>query len=278
MGSEGVSLGNLRTTIVKLMLDNNERNSFITNSIEHFKVQLKLGEYTDALRRGEACPLCSSLEHEFVLEIEDVQIQLDVEEKNLVKNKEEYSKFQQLEMALELNDTLSAKAKQNEEYVDRQIDDCRNKVDSHLQTFRWVGFDPEQPRYVTEQLEQADAMRASLKSLTEKSDKNDEDLEQISKEFNRYGESLQKLKQELYAANAEYSIISKQLKQHNDLDVSRFESSVLEELSEKLKIKIQQDRDRYEALINSLQKLKDEELKNSLRLENLISTKKEEEG
>lgn len=249
----------------------------ISRNIEYFNVQLRLGEYSEALKRGEACPLCGSLEHISVLEVEDVRQQMEAEELQLSKNKDEYAKLQQLEKALEVNDSISSTADQRISHVTAQLQECTQNSTAHFNTYRWTGFDPQKPEIVAQQLARADEIRLTIKSLTDKNTQIETALESANKGFVRYEASLLSIKQERIIAETEYNSICKLLKQHEELDISSVNAADLKERFEHLQVKIQQDRELFEGLTCQLQALKEEEFKNTTRLESLLSIQKSDQ-
>ena len=258
-------------------LTNRVLHEQIRSNIEHFKVQLRLGEYSDALHRGEACPLCGSLEHVFVLEVENVQQHLEAEELKFKANNDEYSRLQQVEKAVAVNVSISVTANQRLSHVNLQIAEIKSKLTTHLHLFRWTAFDPQKPEVVALQLTQADEIRLKIKSLTDKGNQIENELELVNKSFTRFESTLLSIRQEQISAQAEYNSIYKLLKQHQELDISMVNSDDLRERFEKLKVKIQKDREVFEGLTSQLQVLKEEQLKNTMRLENLISGIKSDE-
>lgn len=241
----------------------------LKEKVEHFKVQLKLSEFTDALKRGEACPLCGSMEHELVLEIEDVQTHLNSAQMKYQEFESDIAVFQKLENNIVHHESKVSYINKQLLNAQKKVEEYKERIDKHNYTFIWSDFDINSREEVLEKINQANLLESNIKELNTHSDQSQQELDVLDKEHKRYVESLDLLKREFDAIVTESSTLIRQLKRLDAADFTNLEEDVLRKLYNDLASKISIDKKRYEDLNNSLAKLKEQELTVSVQIESI---------
>lgn len=264
-----LSFEHLYKVINGLELDKAEEIKVLVSAIEHLNVQVKLTEFTEALNRGEPCPLCGSLEHAAVLELEDVQLHLHSGQARLKELQLELISFQKLDKELHLLESKSNFISGQILHAVSKVNECRENCSIHRAAFVWPAFDSNDPKQMIDGFYQAEILRDSIARITETIDKEDEELDRLTNEYNRYVDSLDKLKIELQAKITESATLAKQLKQHDSMAVDSYEESVLNTLYEALNAKILSDKSNYEGLSLKLTSLNEQAIKASSYMESI---------
>src|SRR5690606_18815534 len=74
---EGVSPEYYSEDIKKLRARLTARREELQLEVNHYRLQMKLGEFVTQLNNGEPCMLCGSTHHPNILQVDDVQIVLN---------------------------------------------------------------------------------------------------------------------------------------------------------------------------------------------------------
>jgi exonuclease SbcC len=270
------NLEELNTKLIKFKEDKELEIRTLKDEIEHFHVQLKLGEFTDALKRGEACPLCGSLKHAFVLEVENVQLYLQKSQTLLSKLELEYIGFQDLINEFQLYAKKNDFINDQIIHVQKQIDECQRNILKHRSAFNWEDFDFDSYSRVLELITEGELVELAIQDLGKRREDYQENLTTMSRDFDRYNESLERLRNEFQACSTEFSTLTKQLKHYKERDIVTLDDSYIQTRSEQITLKISIDKKRYEELSNSLIKLREQELKLSVQIESITSGLREE--
>lgn len=266
-----LNLNKLTNQLLKQFERENHSVAELNDKIEHYKLQLKLEEYTDALKRGDACPLCGSVDHVSVLEIADVNKQLRVEEEVLLTKKKKLEGFQELQNSFKFHEkeVVSYSKKLSESQL--KLNESKEKLVNHRNQFIWEKYNSDYPNEVLEQLKSVELIQKKMEELNTSNALNEEALEKINAAYTRYVEKVAELKQESGSKKAEYAVFIKQLKHHSEVVLSDLALVNLNEQYLELRDKIQRDKSLYENLIKEITTTKEELFKSKTRLETFES-------
>lgn len=107
------------------------------------EVKRQLSQYAHSLMDGHECPLCGSLEHPKVAEMEDVTTQMDAVLQNLHRNQEDENKWKKIisEIEKKEQEILIFNNRLQEEEALLKIEQA--KLVANRASFRWENFSPD---------------------------------------------------------------------------------------------------------------------------------------
>jgi len=182
----------------------------LDTELQHFKVQLKLEEFTVGLAEGESCPVCGSLHHPQVLVAADVAQKLKLTEKKKESVEKEITSCEKLiEQFAEYQNQLLVNEKQLVGILDRKKE-LEAKKATHKQLFKWDKYPNAEAVSTAFQL--AEALRKTIETLEKQRDEatKKHELESANKE--KYQQQIEKIRNEVTAFKAETGILQTQLK------------------------------------------------------------------
>jgi exonuclease SbcC len=182
----------------------------LDTELQHFKVQLKLEEFTVGLAEGESCPVCGSLHHPQVLVAADVAQKLKLTETKKESVEKEITSCEKLiEQFAEYQNQLLVNEKQLVGILDRKKE-LEAKKATHKQLFKWDKYPNAEAVSTAFQL--AEALRKTIETLEKQRDEatKKHELESANKE--KYQQQIEKIRNEVTAFKAETGILQTQLK------------------------------------------------------------------
>ena len=271
-----LNLTELTNQLQKQFEKENQAVADLNDKIEHYKLQLKLEEYTDALKRGDACPLCGSVDHVSVLEVADVNKQLRIEEVLLFEKKKRLEGLLELQNSFKFHEKELVSTSRKLAEAKLKLDESKEKLVNHSNLFIWEKYNSDNPNEVLEQLKNVELIQKKKEDLETRNSLNEEALEKINSDYSRYVEKVTELKQESGLKKAEYAVFIKQLKHHSEAVLGDLALVNLNEQYLELRDKIQRDKLLYENLIKEVTSTKEELFKSKTRFETLESQVKAE--
>lgn len=240
--------------------------------LTHLTMQMRLGEFTEAIKRGEACPLCGSLEHGPILEVENVALEIES-----LQKKEEQLKLQLISIAKVESEfqsflTHQTLIQRQKAQVQQKAEEQQRELEAHLQTFNWPDFHPEEPEKLRKVLKFIQDQNEYINQLYLKQEEHEGTLKKLRSEYQTYSQSLEQIKQKLNTDKATFNTYLLQLKQHELSDVDRFSEEVLGRHYQELKEQIEKIKDRYERLIREEAAFKEKLVSHGARLKELTAT------
>lgn len=238
------------------------------NEIAHLQVRHKLDEFTDALQKGEPCPLCGSTEHPKILNVEAVDEQL--------KQAKEKQK-QQKKALKQLTDTITVikGIQTNKLYREQALDDLKKKrsekekqLEEHRKAFSWKEYDPEDDNTVDEHLNKTEQINTDIKHLESKRKKAEKYLKDTAKKTEQYKQGIQTLRNEKISLEGERKSI---LNSFISLEPGNTEMKKDEAGKKKaaLEKEIDHIEKRFQILEREIKKLNDEKLRLETTLQHL---------
>ncbi len=225
-------------------------------SLSDLKVQAKLHQFTSELKDGKACPLCGSLEHPTILDIENVTEkvhQTEVSQKQLQDEIKIYGEFEiklrSFKDKLELAGEAIAKSEEKR-------NELQKNVENHQSRFAWDKYETKEQvdtafglyKQIQQEIEEKEDHRAKIQH----------DLETAQKNKEKYVSLLDDIKRDKISRESEKNILVKQIK---TLQINDYTDSSAEELNEKSKElhkKIADLTKRHEQLTKSISDLQQE--------------------
>jgi len=196
-----------------LRLEEREKKlTHLQKQINHIQWQLKLSDFTAALHRGEACPLCGSQDHPHILILEDVQdelIQLQKDQANLqIQQKND----QALERQLALVQAKIADLRKRKAQLDEQYQAQADAVQQHELAFMWPDYQITDSEKVEQQLRDLEQMEAHIEQLEKQVSAEEEMVRKAETARDQYDEGLRKLMAERQQHQGAFQSLSSQLK------------------------------------------------------------------
>ena len=126
---------------VKALQDNfSQQKKELTAKLQSFQVQQELAHFAHNLHKGEACPLCGSLEHPEILTLNDVTLHLDELKKEMDLIDEKQNNY--VEFANKIRQKIQKLTMFQEQFVNEnnRFEDLKNQILQHNAGFIWSDF------------------------------------------------------------------------------------------------------------------------------------------
>lgn len=184
----------------------------LRNTIEHYKLQIKLGEFSQQLIDGENCPLCGSIHHPEILVVEDVQESINLanlQMKNLLEKEKE------CEILLgQLSDI-----KNNEQVLADQINALKLKItqekhvlEQHILDFKWVGYHADQEDALEIAFDLAKNLQIEIKKEENELEALENDYQKAKDSFEKFQTEVEKIRNNISTQTTKEDLLKKQLK------------------------------------------------------------------
>ncbi|QNL48352.1 SMC family ATPase [Olivibacter sp. SDN3] len=183
-----------------------------TTVITHLQLQMKLSDFTAALHRGEACPLCGAVDHPNILRLDNVQSQLVAADQE----------FDDLKMILQKSlsnarefDVLEIKKtdllKRQQEAQEKQ-DATSIHLQEHLDAFVWSAYDKHDAASVDRQLEAYKRLDVEITAIEQEINESEVALKKAEADRDAYDAAVKKIEHEHQAKSGSLELLVKQLK------------------------------------------------------------------
>lgn len=197
------------------------------------EVQQKLAHFAHNLHDGEACPLCGSLEHPHIVEMNDVTASLEA-----VKAEIQAIEFQQEE--IQKRYTLIQQKCYQFQLVQQQLDQEKRRLieieeerNVHIKTFEWKEFDANNFEIFHSKKEEALALNQTL-------EKKNQAITLLREQLDKARSDVEKFQKYLENFKLEEAEKASQIKQNiSNLKILRFDDFVQKE-SDEVKIQLDQ--------------------------------------
>jgi len=209
--------------------ENKEKILLIENELEHLNVQSKLEQYTKSINAGEPCPLCGSLEHPKILDIQNVSISL--KNSRNCKNKIEKENTE-IENSINSLNNISQKLLFKQEELNKNFTkktDAFAKIEHHKTLFKWEVSDTFE--VIENKFKLAEKLKVEIEIIEKTIEKNSKEIEKETKNKEKYKETLDKLNQELTNNKSVIELLKSQIE---ILKVNDFLNSDIEQLKNEI--------------------------------------------
>lgn len=242
-----------------------EESEKLEHTAEHLKneqtqlhVQVRLGEFAQELRHGDACPLCGALDHPHPMNAHEAIAELEQNQQKSQDISQKINSLNILEKELQsLANTLSHKSAALEKLQsDRQA--LSKTAEIHRQNFIWPEYSPEDKSLFDRQKEQIQQHETQIKSAEQNLKALRQELDTKNEELKKYDLRFQELQSQVSILNARIDQSKNQLR---ILEFDRFSQHApqeLEELHQNTLKNIQQIESDYLQIGNNLNEKKQE--------------------
>lgn len=158
------------------------------------EVQQKLAHFASELHDGKSCPLCGSLEHPHIVEFNDVSSELGKIQKQLdeidFQQKEIQTRISAVEKILERKKLLRSQL----ETENDQLQSIKIQQESHLKTFAWKEFNPENEADFNTKRAESFEIEKQIEELQKVISGEQKNLEQTQQDLNKFNKALEEFK------------------------------------------------------------------------------------
>lgn len=224
----------------------------LQQQVNHYQVQMKLGEYAEKLHAGEACPLCGSKEHSEILSVENVNEHLEKAGKEIEQVKNNLKICDKASGALR---ELQIKQQNKQHQLDNlseKREDANEKLKAHEELFLWKNFNPEKKEEVTKAFVEAENITNEIRQQETAIETTEKELQANSEKFEKYKTAVENIKNEVTAKASSLQTIQKQLKVLKP-EEQRFSPATLQEKAQKLAGEIKAIDKRHEQLSKTIE-------------------------
>ncbi|WP_332029788.1 SbcC/MukB-like Walker B domain-containing protein [Kaistella sp.] len=158
------------------------------------EVQKQLAHFVDELHDGKSCPLCGSLQHPYIVEIDDVTAEMNLLNAHLVQidfqQKEIQSQISAIEKILERKKLQQSQLNTEEE----NLNEIKIQVEKHQNLFIWKEFNPQNETEFLSKKSESFAIEKQIDELQKHISAEQENLEKSQKQLDKFNEALQDFK------------------------------------------------------------------------------------
>ncbi|SEM14098.1 exonuclease SbcC [bacterium A37T11] len=220
--------------------------------MHHIKIQLKLGEYSQALQPGFPCPLCGATDHPQLLEMADVQEQLLLVEAQQRQTQRELDAHQASVQAAGLLKERLRGYEEQETRLQQEMNQLTRTMYAHKEAFGWPDFDPMDAGLLQSYVEQVALDKKHVEELEQAVEKAEQRLTKSRTELERYESILQKLTLEQASLAAGEQTLCGQLQKLHAGFLEETDVTALDALISQLKSELSLVKQRYEESRTSL--------------------------
>lgn len=244
----------------------------LRSTIEHYRLQVKVGEYSKQLIDGEKCPLCGSVHHPDILVVEDVQesinianLQMDnlhdkeksceliLNQLNDIKNKEQVLSDQV--------QTLNLKIAQEQHILEQQILD-----------FKWIGYDVDQESTLETAFDVAKNLQSEIKNDEKELETSEKEFNKTKDSFDKFKIEVEKIKNNISNNNTKEDLLKKQLKIVSYDDLKDITIAFLEDKKAALSKKIITVNEEFDNIIKQVKEHQDKGIAINSDIKNIKET------
>lgn len=158
------------------------------------EVQQQLAHFVDELHDGKSCPLCGSLQHPHIVEIDDVTAEMNLLNEHLAQidfqQKEILSHISVVEKILERKKIQQSQLNTEE----KNLNDIKIQVENHQKLFIWKEFNPQNETEFLSKKSESFAIEKQIDDLQKQISAEQENLEKSQKQLDKFNEALQDFK------------------------------------------------------------------------------------
>ncbi len=246
--------------------------------IDHYNLQVKLGEFSSQLNDGEACVLCGSIHHPKALKVDDVLSHLEKATSHL-------GELREIDGLLERFLTELSHFIYEEQLVSQQVTIAQQQLDEenliyleHKASFKWENYSSQKPEAVDSAFKQAEKTQEEILLLEKEIIDLEALLIQKNADYDRYQKAVNEFEIQLVEKRTEFLTLQRQVK---NLSFEEYQEVPDVELELKIKIlytTIDSVKERFEAFTEKYQDLANQKITLSERInssQQLISENKE---
>ena len=189
-----------------------EKQEALRNQVDHYNLQVKLGEFSAKLNNEEPCMLCGSTHHPSVLKVEDV-------EESILFTRTEINRHRDLDQSYEgILNKLSGFINR-EQHLVQQAEAVQNKLSGEIaaeqklaESFVWQSFTMDDQQKVEDAFSNAAKLASALGALEKNMEAEDSNLQAANKDFEKYSFAIEGLRNQLIGKTAESKTLQGQVK------------------------------------------------------------------
>ncbi|MCQ9637091.1 SMC family ATPase [Chryseobacterium sp. WG23] len=201
----------------------------LSQKLDHLKIQKELSRFAHELHDGESCPLCGSLEHPHIVEIQDVNFELQEIQDKISTLDHDILNIQKQET--EIEKILDRKKIFEEQLIAEQriLEQIQKDIEIHLQHFIWKQFSPDHEDEFEKKRSDSFALEKKMEETEQHITAEREILEKENKLLEKYKTALETFKLEEATKQEQINISRSSLK---ILDWNHYEQKTLAEIEE----------------------------------------------
>jgi len=184
----------------------------LNRAMHHVQIQMKLGDFVAALHRGEACPLCGSTDHPYILAIEDVQNHLDDLKEEEGKLRIELKRIQEIERAYELLNAQKSELIKRKGEINGQYEAEDKLLKDHLDSFNWSKYDKENAEEIEKLLNHYKLTEDEIALIENEINSNEIALRKAETERDNFENAIKKIVAEEQSKSGALEALTRQLK------------------------------------------------------------------
>ncbi|HYG40525.1 MAG TPA: AAA family ATPase [Cytophagales bacterium] len=247
----------------------------VSAQIENAAIHSKLESFASALKLDDPCPLCGSLHHPNIINIENVSFQLADLKTKKVELAEAYKKCEELITREQANifkiENLNTQLNKQQKKLQAE----KQKLDAHKEKFIWKTFDPNEPEKIELLYKAGEKIQKEVTQLEDSLDSLINSLEENQKNKDKYSQGLNQLNLSLGNKISEQSTYKNQLKHLNFIDFKDTQASFLKNEIEKIKEEYKTIIHQHELLSTAINSLNQEIAKTGGQLDETLKHQKE---
>ena len=253
-----------------------KKSEKLEQKMQHLHLQKKLEEFTHELENGKPCPLCGSIEHPAIMDVEDVQEHLKKSGREKEKLKSEMTACNDALTEVQKIRTENDYYKKNLEKETQALEDTRAKLEAHYKKFSWQEYDPEAENKVDADLEKAARLTREIASLEKQRKEANQNLKKAVSNADHYQNELNKIEQERTEWLSTKNAYLRQLKV---MDVSTLpdDKKVAKSMYKKLDEEIADTEKRYDELRKAVQQTEKKQVEIQTALQSIHKAIEDEE-
>lgn len=255
--------------VQELRAANRTKQDELQNEINHFHLQMKLGEFSNQLEKGEPCMLCGSTHHPLVLKVEDVESHLLLGQNELKATKELDAFLEGIlqELAAFIHQEKMLRQQREEAYL--QLNQGRELFSKHEEAFQWEDS-PKDPALVQRSFQAAKELKKELTEIEVAIQEFEELVSKKTADHERFTTAVNEIRLLLGRKEAEFSTLMGQIKKLSFSDYEDLPEEQIDKSSDELLKSIQSVKARFEELNTQIKERNEQKL---IVTERIASTK-----
>ena len=201
--------------IIRILMDKKDdiemEIELTDNKISHLQIQNKLSEYVSELEQGKPCPLCGSIVHPNILNIENVENQLKIDNEQKQNLKKAFKSISDIVNQLNI---ISAQINDKENMIQEKNAELANynkNLQKHIRGFQWQKYQPDDEMAVSNVFNKAEKLKIEIEDMENKKESLEESFNRKKHDKEEYQEKLEKTKQEHTTKKAQRDILFSQI-------------------------------------------------------------------
>lgn len=241
-----------------------------TTTINHLQLQMKLSDFTAALHRGEACPLCGAVEHPNILRLDNVQSQLAAADQEYNDLKMIVQESLSIARQLEVLEVKKADLLKRQGDIRKKGETIGMHLQQHLDAFAWSAYDKHDAASVDRQLTGYKRLEEDITAIEAEIGEREISLNKATADRDAYDAAVKKIEHERQAKTGSLEILVRQLQLLKLEDLTSSSIAELEQWIAEAQLEIDAIVVRYEFLQRQLQEQQQLKVTFETRLSNVI--------